>query len=223
MTALDKLVKAKKIRYQERYYIYKPNTNDYHETNDTQNAQTTIVPELGTKPYLTNDIETHVVKSNFDFVLNKMGYKGLIDILNREEYRSFVSKLNEYLCQYGFKYHSRVLKITLYYPEKRMKDITFDSTKYDLSTRFKNLFGEKTHNEISTIIEGHRKTINDMILEKVKKRNETAINNFYYNDENNIFKSLKKHYGENLTIEELTNIYKKLREQYTERMLKITN
>ena len=174
---------------------------------------------------LSDEIHTNIVKSNIYLVLMEMGLNNTFDMYFRHKKDEFTQRLDKYLKQYGYKYHSTAIKV--YLPRANVSLIEIDQNDvYTIKAKYNELFNDMSEQDIKIKLNDCKIAINDRILELIQKHNNEKIESFTQaiSDSNcplPIYEALKKDYGENLPKEKYISIYRNLRNKYINECIKL--
>lgn len=208
--ALENVEKIYSINHQEIYHI---------ESIPVENEK------YVNKRWTSDNVQTNIIKSNIDLVLEQMGLRNTFDVFFRHKVDEFTKRLNNYLKQYGYKYNSTAMRIYLPNANKSLIELA-QNDKYTIKAKYNELFGNLEEQEINDIINECKKAINYKIIEVIKSTVKTLIEKFsqaisYPDCSLEIYKGLQEDYGVNLYKEQYLNIYQNLINEYIEKCIKI--
>lgn len=194
--AITNLIKNGIIYYYERYMVIDVDNKSTEWRLATLEEQETIAKEIKDTLYMFN-------------------CKTMYEIFIKSKKNIFDENLNRFIQEkYPIEY-----KATCY--ELIFKNALQLEHMYD---EYYNIFGKKTEKEINNEVAKLKKIINNRILTVVQKYNDREIQNFISQiteKKKEIFKQLKEDYGDEMPLEECTNKYKSLLEEFTNKIVKL--
>lgn len=199
-SACNSLEKFHCLNCKERYYYNKLPNEDNQES---------------IKHCLADDINSNIIKSNYDLVLSELKCENIFIVMLRGLETEFNEQLNKYLKQYGYSFDSIAFEFSLPYKKESLR---IEEKKYDINKYYNELTKGMSKQEINAMVQSCRESINKKIVETIQQKNIEDIKNFKEELRNKFkpatYYKIKADYCDTLTDEQIIEIYSNIRNDF---------
>lgn len=230
-SACKDLEKFHNLECQERYYyIELPKVSTTEKTdkaenevdkNDTESSDSPEQPEFiaNPTPILADPIHQNIIKSNYDLVLSELKSQTIYVVHLKNQEEEFNNKLNNYLAQYGYRFHNVAYQIGIpYRKESLLKEL-----KHDIKAYYNKSTKDMTESEIEDMLITCRSSINKKMTAKIKEKIiDKNLNLFDQKIDKEIYRLLRKDNGRDKTDNELRKIYLSILNNFVKKFIEIS-